>query len=71
MTQLTEEHFILHSQNKDKLHKQNKLREALISLNNQIDRVTSFAPEHKELDDIGNELTDILVDIKIATGIDV
>ena len=63
MTQLSEEHFILHSKN--------KLRQALISLSNQIDRVTSFAPEHRELDDIGNELTDILVDIKIATGVDV
>ena len=76
MTQLTNEHFELHDHNKAKMFKKNKIKNALIFLNlniNQIIRLKDKGADdiYKELDKIVDDLTDVFVDLKIETGVDV
>jgi len=76
MTQLTNEHFELHDHNKAKLHKAKKFGVALSGLNNQINRLeqlksTTNGYVKEQLDTIIDDLTDVFVDLKIETGVDV
>lgn len=76
MTQLTNEHFELHDANKDKKHKKKKFGVALAGLNNQINRLDKLKSDtdgyvKESLDTIIDDLTDVLVDLKIETGVDV
>jgi len=76
MTQLTNEHFELHDHNKAKMHKAKKFGVALAGLNNQINRLESLKSDtdgyvKERLDTIIDDLTDVLVDLKIETGVDV
>ena len=76
MTQLTNEHFELHSANKDKMHKAKKFGVALAGLNNNINRLEQLKSDtdgyvKESLDTIIDNLTDVLVDLKMETGVDV
>jgi len=76
MTQLTNEHFELHDHNKAKLHKAKKFGVALSGLNNQINRLEQLKSNtdgyvKEQLDTIIDDLTDVFVDLKIETGVDV
>jgi hypothetical protein len=76
MTQLTNEHFELHDHNKAKLHKAKKFGVALSGLNNQINRLEQLKSDtdgyvKEQLDTIIDDLTDVFVDLKIETGVDV
>lgn len=94
MTQLTNEHFELHSANKDRMHKAKKFGVALAGLNNQINRLIALTPTdeqvkldqdgveslqiavnpkylQEQLNEITDSLTDVLVDLKMETGVDV
>ena len=76
MTQLTNEHFELHDHNKAKLHKTKKFGVALSGLNNQINRLEQLKSDtdgyvKEQLDTIIDDLTDVFVDLKIETGVDV
>ena len=76
MTQLTNEHFELHDHNKAKLYKSKKFGVALSGLNNQINRLDKLRHnangyDKEQLDAIINDLTDVFVDLKIETGVDI
>jgi len=76
MTQLTNEHFELHDHNKAKMHKAKKFGVALSGLNNQINRLEQLKSDtdgyvKEQLDTIIDDLTDVFVDLKIETGVDV
>lgn len=76
MTQLTNEHFELHDHNKAKLYKAKKFGVALSGLNNQINRLEQLKSRtdgyvKEQLDTIIDDLTDVFVDLKIETGVDV
>lgn len=76
MTQRDDGHDYRDSKNKAEAFKRNKLKNALSGLNNQINKIISLKDNggndiYQELDKITDDLTDVLVDLKIETGIDV
>lgn len=76
MTQRDDGHDYRDSKNKAEAFKRNKLKNALSGLNNQINKIISLKDNggndiYQELDRITDDLTDVLVDLKIETGIDV
>jgi len=76
MTELTNEHFELHDSNKDKMFKKNKIKNALIFLNLNINQIIKLKDNgaddiYKELDTIADDLTDVFVDLKTEIGVDI
>ena len=76
MTQLTNEHFELQDANKDKKYQKTKMSNTLVLLNSNINQLIKLKDGgaddiYQELDKITDNLTDIFVDLKIQTGIDV
>jgi len=76
MTQLTNEHFELHDANKDKKYQKTKMSNTLVLLNSNINQLIKLKDGgaddiYQELDKITDNLTDIFVDLKIQTGIDI
>ena len=75
MTQRDDGHDYRDSKNKAEAHKKKKFGVALAGLNNQINRLNQLKPSDtytkQQLSTIIDDLTDVLVDLKMKTGVDV
>ncbi|QDP64261.1 MAG: hypothetical protein Tp1124SUR1240571_29 [Prokaryotic dsDNA virus sp.] len=75
MTQRDDGHDYRDSKNKAEAHKKKKFGVALAGLNNQINRLNQLKPSDtytkQQLSTIIDDLTDVLVDLKMETGVDV
>ena len=75
MTQRDDGHDYRDSKNKAEAFKRNKFSVALSGLNNQINRLDKLKGDtdgyvKESLDTIIDDLTDVFVDLKIETGVD-
>ena len=76
MTQRDDGHDYRDSKNKAEAHNRKKFGVSLAGLNNQINRLEKLKGDtdgyvKERLDTIIDDLTDVLVDLKIETGVDV
>ena len=75
MTQRDDGHDYRDSKNKAEAHKKTKFGVALAGLNNQINRLNLLNPSDtytkQQLSTIIDDLTDVLIDLKMETGVDV
>ena len=78
MTQRDDGHDYRDSKNKAEAHKIKKFGVSIAGLNNQINRLNELDPTKdtaiytkQQLSTIIDDLTDILIDLKIETGVDV
>ena len=75
MTQRDDGHDYRDSKNKAEAHKRKKFGVALAGLNNQINRLNQLNPSDtytkQQLSTIIDDLTDVLIDLKMETGVDV
>jgi len=75
MTQRDDGHDYRDSKNKAEAHKKKRFGVALAGLNNQINRLNQLKPSDtytkQQLSTIIDDLTDVLVDLKMETGVDV
>lgn len=76
MTQRDDGHDYRDSKNKAEAHSRKKFSVSLAGLNNQINRLEKLKGDtdgyvKESLDTIIDDLTDVLVDLKIETGVDV
>jgi len=76
MTQRDDGHDYRDMKNKAEAFKRNKFNVALSGLNNQINRLDKLKGDtngyvKESLDTIIDDLTDVLVDLKIETGVDI
>ena len=78
MTQRDDGHDYRDSKNKAMAYKKKKFGVALAGLNNQINRLNQIDPINysaiytkQQLSTIIDDLTDVLIDLKIETGVDV
>jgi len=76
MTQRDDGHDYRDSKNKAEAHNRKKFSVSLAGLNNQINRLEKLKGDtdgyvKERLDTIIDDLTDVLVDLKIETGVDV
>jgi len=76
MTQRDDGHDYRDSKNKAEAHSRKKFGVSLAGLNNQINRLEKLKGDtdgyvKESLDTIIDDLTDVLVDLKIETGVDV
>ena len=78
MTQTYEGNYYRDSKNKAEAHKKKKFGVALAGLNNQINRLNQLDPTKdtavytkQQLSTIIDDLTDVLIDLKMETGVDV
>ena len=75
MTQRDDGHDYRDSKNKAMAYKKKKFGVALAGLNNQINRLNQLNPSDtytkQQLSTIIDDLTDVLIDLKMETGVDV
>ena len=78
MTQRDDGHDYRDSKNKAEAHKKKKFGVALAGLKNQINRLNQLDPINdtaiytkQQLSTIIDDLTDVLIDLKMETGVDV
>ena len=78
MTQRDDGHDYRDSKNKAEAHKKKKFGVALAGLNNKINRLNQHDPINdtsvytkQQLSTIIDDLTDVLIDLKMETGVDV
>ena len=75
MTQRDDGHDYRDSKNKAMAYKKKKFGVALAGLNNQINRLNQLDPSDtytkQQLSTIIDDLTDVLIDLKMETGVDV
>ena len=75
MTQRDDGHDYRDSKNKAEAHKRKKFGVSIAGLNNQINRLNQLNPSDtytkQQLSTIIDDLTDVLIDLKMETGVDV